>query len=171
MRGRLGAAAHPELAEHAADVVLGRLRRDDQAFGDLAVRQAGDDQVEHLALAHGELVALAAAGTAPAGPELAQERGGLVRVAPGATAFGHRGAGGFTWIIGASDGSVDPVAEWARGVWRDTAPFATGGVYVNALEPDQSVREAFADGVWERLVAIKRRYDPDGVFAGNGIAG
>ena len=28
---------------------------------------------------------------------------------------------------------------------------------------------ALADAVWERLVAIKRRYDPDGVLSGNGI--
>jgi FAD/FMN-containing dehydrogenase len=51
----------------------------------------------------------------------------------------------------------------------DTAPFASGGVYVNALDAGGSVREAYADGIWERLVAVKRRYDPDGVFAANGI--
>ena len=31
------------------------------------------------------------------------------------------------------------------------------------------MRDAYADDVWERLVAVKRRYDPDGVFTGNGI--
>ena len=38
--------------------------------------------------------------------------------------------------------------------------FATGGVYVNALDADRPVRDAYADDVWERLVAVKRRYDP-----------
>jgi FAD/FMN-containing dehydrogenase len=96
--------------------------------------------------------------------------GAIDRVGPGATAFGHRGARAFTWIIGCSGGEpVGPVADWVRRVWDDTAPFATGGVYVNALDLDRSVRDAYADEIWERLVAVKRRYDPDGVFAGNGI--
>jgi FAD/FMN-containing dehydrogenase len=42
-------------------------------------------------------------------------------------------------------------------------------VYVNALDSGRPVRDAYAAGIWERLVEIKRRYDPDGVFAGNGI--
>jgi FAD/FMN-containing dehydrogenase len=64
---------------------------------------------------------------------------------------------------------VGPTAAWVRRVWEDTAHFAREGVYVNALDSGRSVRDAYADDIWERLVAIKRRYDPDGVFAGNGI--
>ena len=44
VRGRLGAAAHAELGEHAADVVLGGLRRDHEPLGDLGVREPGGDQ-------------------------------------------------------------------------------------------------------------------------------
>ncbi len=96
--------------------------------------------------------------------------GAIDRVAPGATAFGHRGARALTWIIGCSgERPLEPVAEWVRSVWEDTAPFATGGVYVNALNAERSVRDAYANDVWERLVAVKRRYDPDGAFSGNGI--
>jgi FAD/FMN-containing dehydrogenase len=96
--------------------------------------------------------------------------GAIDRVAPGETAFGHRGAHALTWIIGCSgDEPVGPVTDWVRAVWEDTAPFASGGVYVNALDSGRPVRDAYADQVWERLVAVKRRYDPDGVFAGNGI--
>jgi FAD/FMN-containing dehydrogenase len=96
--------------------------------------------------------------------------GAIDRVAPGATAFGHRGAGALTWIIGCSgEEPVGPVTEWVGRVFDDTKPFATGGVYVNALNPERSVRDAYADEIWERLVAVKRRYDPDGVFDGNGI--
>jgi FAD/FMN-containing dehydrogenase len=96
--------------------------------------------------------------------------GAVDRVASGATAFGHRGAGALTWIIGCSgDEPVEPVTEWVRRVFEDTAPFATGGVYVNALDRDRPVRDAYADEIWERLVAVKRRYDPDGAFNGNGI--
>jgi FAD/FMN-containing dehydrogenase len=56
-----------------------------------------------------------------------------------------------------------------RRVWDATRPFATDGVYVNALDRDTPVKQAYADDVWERLVEIKRRYDPDGILAGNGI--
>ncbi len=96
--------------------------------------------------------------------------GAIDRVAPGETAFGHRGAKALTWIIGCSvDPPVDPVRDWVRCLWDETAGFATGGVYVNALDPDRSVRDAYAADVWDRLVAVKRRYDPDGCFSGNGI--
>ena len=96
--------------------------------------------------------------------------GAVDRTPAGETAFGHRGARAFTWIIGCSgDEPVDEVAGWVRSVWDATEPFATGGVYVNALNAERSVRDAYADDIWERLVAVKRRYDPDGVFGGNGI--
>jgi len=96
--------------------------------------------------------------------------GAVDRAAPGDTAFGHRGARAFTWIIGCSgDEPVGAVTGWVRDVWDQTEPFATGGVYVNALNSERSVRDAYADEIWERLVDVKRRYDPDGVFDGNGI--
>jgi FAD/FMN-containing dehydrogenase len=96
--------------------------------------------------------------------------GSIDRVAPGETAFGHRGARAFTWIIGCSgDEPVDAARDWVRRVWDDTAPFASGGVYVNALDTGRPVRDAYADEIWERLVQVKRRYDPDGALAGNGI--
>ena len=96
--------------------------------------------------------------------------GALDRVEPGATAFGHRGAVALSWIIGCSgEEPVEPVAGWVREVWEGTAPFATGGAYVNALNAERPVRDAYADEVWERLVAVKRRYDPEGAFHANGI--
>ena len=96
--------------------------------------------------------------------------GAVDRAAPGDTAFGHRGARAFTWIIGCSgDEPVGAVTGWVRDVWDQTEPFATGGVYVNALNSERPVRDAYADEIWERLVDVKRRYDPDRVFDGNGI--
>jgi FAD/FMN-containing dehydrogenase len=98
--------------------------------------------------------------------------GGAIDRAPAdATAFGHRGARALTWIIGASgEAPVEPVTEWVRSVWTDTEPYASAGTYVNALDAGRSVREAYAGDVYDRLVAVKRRYDPERVFAGNGIA-
>jgi FAD/FMN-containing dehydrogenase len=96
--------------------------------------------------------------------------GAIDRVAPGETAFGHRDARAEVWFIGCSgDEPIGAVADWVRGVWDQAAAFATGGTYINALAPERSVRDAYADEIWERLVGVKRRYDPDGVFSGNGI--
>jgi len=43
--------------------------------------------------------------------------------------------------------------------------YSTGGVYVNNLgeEPDQQVRAAYP-GNYERLVALKNKYDPTNFF-------
>ena len=98
--------------------------------------------------------------------------GAIARTEPSQTAFSHRSARALTWFIGCSGTEpLDPVRDWVRGVWEDTARFSTGGVYVNALDAGRSVRDAYAGEVWDRLVAIKRRYDPDGAFRGNGIVG
>ena len=96
--------------------------------------------------------------------------GAIDRVAPGATAFGHRCAGAEIWFIGASGREpVGPVREWVRRGFAETAAYATGGTYVNALEADQSIADAYSGEVLSRLVDVKRRYDPDGVFSANGI--
>jgi FAD/FMN-containing dehydrogenase len=96
--------------------------------------------------------------------------GAVDRVASGDTAFGHRDARAFTWLIGCSaEGPLAPARGWVRQMFDATAPFATGGVYVNALDEGRSVRDAYADDIWERLVAVKRRYDPEGVFDAHGI--
>jgi FAD/FMN-containing dehydrogenase len=96
--------------------------------------------------------------------------GAIERVPSGATAFGHRSARALTWIIGCSGQQpVGAAADWVRRVWEHTAPFATGGVYINALNAERSVRDAYSDEIWGRLVAVKRRYDPDGVFEAHGI--
>jgi FAD/FMN-containing dehydrogenase len=96
--------------------------------------------------------------------------GAVARVPQGATAFGHRSAPATAWVIGCSgDEPIEPTADWVRRTWEATRPFATDGVYVNALDLDRSVEEAYAAEVWERLVEVKRRYDPEGVLAGNGI--
>jgi FAD/FMN-containing dehydrogenase len=97
--------------------------------------------------------------------------GAIGRVAPGETAFGHRGARALTWVIGCSgDEPIEPARDWVSETWERTADFAAAGVYVNALEAGRSARDAYGAEIWPRLVEVKRRYDPDGVFPGNGIA-
>jgi FAD/FMN-containing dehydrogenase len=96
--------------------------------------------------------------------------GAVDDVAPGETAFGNRGARALTWLIGCSgEDPLEPAAAWVRELWEATAPFASEGVYVNALEAGRPARDAYAEEVWTRLLEVKRRYDPERVFAGNGI--
>jgi FAD/FMN-containing dehydrogenase len=87
-----------------------------------------------------------------------------------ATAFAHRDKPILLTIInGWSD-----VAESARHVawtetfWQAMRP-STSGAYVNFLAQDgpERIREAYPGATYERLVAIKRRYDPTNFFRGN----
>jgi FAD/FMN-containing dehydrogenase len=48
-------------------------------------------------------------------------------------------------------------------------PFRTGGIYLN-FTPDtgeEIVRAGYSPDKWERLVAVKQKYDPDNVFRFN----
>jgi FAD/FMN-containing dehydrogenase len=57
---------------------------------------------------------------------------------------------------------------WAREFFNVTAPFATGGVYVNFLTADETARVTAAYGTnYGRLAAIKKTYDPDNLFRVN----
>ncbi len=57
---------------------------------------------------------------------------------------------------------------WARDMGAALKPYTTGGVYLNFIgdEGADRVRAAFGDS-YDRLAAIKRRYDPDNFFRGN----
>ncbi|WP_332674803.1 BBE domain-containing protein [Aromatoleum sp.] len=55
--------------------------------------------------------------------------------------------------------------RWARDLFRASAPYASGGAYVNFMTEDEGERVAAAYGEnYERLREIKRRYDPQNVF-------
>jgi hypothetical protein len=93
--------------------------------------------------------------------------GAASRVAPDATAFRHR-AFPFAPIIVSQ--WLDPAdtgknVGWARDCFEALHPFAGGGVYVNDLsESDQDrVPSAYGDN-YQRLAALKKKYDPDNFF-------
>jgi FAD binding domain/Berberine and berberine like len=56
--------------------------------------------------------------------------------------------------------------RWARELSRDLAPNTTAGVYLNFTsdEGDERVREMYGPERYDRLVALKDRYDPRNVF-------
>ncbi|MGH7230342.1 MAG: FAD-binding oxidoreductase [Nitrospiraceae bacterium] len=92
------------------------------------------------------------------------------RVSPAATAYSHRDAK-FVMNVHARWENADqdkPCVAWAREFFKASAPYATGGVYVNFLTQDESDRVAAAYGVnYERLIQVKTTYDPDNLFRMN----
>lgn len=92
------------------------------------------------------------------------------RVAPDATAYVHRDAKFILnvharWEKSAQDKRC---ISWAREFFEASAPFATGGVYVNFLTQDEMDRVAAAYGPhYDRLVAVKNKYDPNNLFRMN----
>ena len=100
---------------------------------------------------------------------LEQFGGAYRRVGADETAFVHRDWD-YNFLIIArwtDPAEADRNIQWARGVWQAVQPFASGGVYVNYLEPGQEgadrVRAAYGP-VYDRLVALKNRYDPSNFF-------
>lgn len=101
---------------------------------------------------------------------VAQLGGAMGRVKPGATAFVGRDANYIMNVHGRwSDAREDErVRAWARQVFQDAAPHATGGGYVNFLTDDEADRVAATYGAnLARLQAVKQRYDPDNLFRMN----
>lgn len=124
-------------------------------------------------LSDGAIDGLVAAFASVPGPRshviLTQMGGAVSRVAQTATAFAQRDAAWLAWVIGIWDTTEtgEPTIDWARRLRRALAPFATGGTYVNALEPEAAATgrvEASYGPNWTRLVELKRRYDPDNTF-------
>jgi len=57
---------------------------------------------------------------------------------------------------------------WARAFFEQAAPFSLGSVYVNFMTQEEASRVADAYGPnFERLVAVKSRYDPQNLFRHN----
>jgi FAD/FMN-containing dehydrogenase len=93
--------------------------------------------------------------------------GAPARVDPAATAFGLRGAQwDFSIISQWTDPSLaDEQVRWTRSFWSEVEPFATGGVYVNHIAGDEPGRVHAAFGAnYDRLLAVKRQYDPNNLF-------
>ena len=75
-------------------------------------------------------------------------------------------------MAGWQDAALDEEQiEWARDTAAAIEPWSfSGGGYVNYMqadEPIERVRAAFGAEAFERLQALKRRYDPDNVLRRN----
>ena len=93
--------------------------------------------------------------------------GAMARVPAEATAFAHRHSRIMVNLAAFYDGPADKARRQA---WVDdfAADLRQGdpGSYVNFLadEGPEAVRRAYPGPTWDRLVEVKRRYDPDNLF-------
>jgi FAD/FMN-containing dehydrogenase len=93
--------------------------------------------------------------------------GAVARIAGNDTAFNGRGVG-HTFNIGAATATADGFdqeREWVRNFWSALEPHHTS-VYVNFLmdEGEERVRQAYGAQKYDRLKALKRKYDPENLF-------
>ncbi len=89
------------------------------------------------------------------------------RVQPDAMAYSQRDAKFFLNVHGRWDSAAEdrPVMSWAREFFQAAAPYASGGVYVNFLTQEETDRIRAAYGPnYDRLVAVKNKYDPKNLF-------
>jgi FAD/FMN-containing dehydrogenase len=97
--------------------------------------------------------------------------GAVARVPSGETAFPHRDT---PFLLNIAARWTDPKENhlhigWARNLHEAMSPFATGGVYVNFLgeEGYDRIRAAYGELTYQRLVDLKRSYDPTNLFRVN----
>ncbi len=65
--------------------------------------------------------------------------------------------------------NAEPFPQWVRDAWARVRPFSTGGNYVNLQTADESeerIRAAYGAN-FDRLVEVKKKYDPDNLFRAN----
>lgn len=96
--------------------------------------------------------------------------GACHEVGADATAFGHRDANFSMVILAASEDPANDTEhkKWVRDYSDAVAPYSEPGGYINFMDDDDGarVRDNFG-GNYDRLLEIKRCYDPDNLFRNN----
>ena len=109
--------------------------------------------------------------TSPLSALLIEQFGGAVaRVPANETAFAQRDAMFNLAIVSRWTDAATAAThtDWARQTSAAIRPFASGGVYVNYLGEEGADRIKAAYGPkYEKLVAVKRKYDPNNLFRVN----
>ncbi|HWB85942.1 MAG TPA: FAD-binding oxidoreductase [Bryobacteraceae bacterium] len=96
--------------------------------------------------------------------------GKVNRVGESDTAFSHRDAVWSGVIVGVDPDPAnrDRITDWARGYYEALHPFSAGGAYLNFMmeEGEDRIRATYR-GNYDRLAAIKAKYDPGNFFRVN----
>jgi len=98
---------------------------------------------------------------------IAHMGGATNRIAPDATAYRHRDTEFLMNVHGRWEEAAEDERSvaWCRSLFDATAPFATGGVYVNFMTEEEDARVPEAYGAsYDRLVELKQKYDPTNLF-------
>jgi FAD/FMN-containing dehydrogenase len=95
--------------------------------------------------------------------------GAVRRIGEDETAVSHRDASYNAIIVGmwAEPAEDERTIGWVRQLWEALRPFSSGGVYVNYQMGDEGedrLRAAYGTEKYERLVALKNKYDPTNLF-------
>jgi FAD binding domain-containing protein/berberine-like enzyme len=93
--------------------------------------------------------------------------GAAQRVAPDATAFAYRDAKFATVIAGMWPDPADNEknTKWVKDYYKALEPHSSKGGYINFMaDDDQSRIKENYRGNYDRLVAVKRQYDPTNLF-------
>ena len=96
--------------------------------------------------------------------------GAAQRIAPDATAYRHRDAFWSQVIVGVDPdpANAELLRDWTVEYYDALHPHSTGAAYVNFMmdEGHDRIRATYGEN-YERLSAVKRRYDPDNLFRVN----
>jgi FAD/FMN-containing dehydrogenase len=125
------------------------------------VRELSDEAIEHN-LEHATRMP-----TMLSGMHLYPIDGAAHRVSPSDTAFAYRDARWTQVMVGVDPDPANRAAlrQWTVDYWNAVHPYSAGGAYVNFLMDEGGERvEATYRGNYDRLAAIKARYDPENVF-------
>jgi FAD/FMN-containing dehydrogenase len=89
------------------------------------------------------------------------------KVGKGATAWSYRDAVWSQVIVGVDPDPAnrDKIVDWARKYWNALHPFGAGGGYINFMmeEGEASIRATYREN-YDRLAAVKAKYDPENFF-------
>jgi FAD/FMN-containing dehydrogenase len=130
------------------------------------VRELPDELLDEL------LRRMVAVGRPPGQLLIESLHGAPKDVEPSTAAVGFRAAAFNVSVMAAwLDSALDErQIEWARETAAAIEPWAVSGGYINYMqadEPIERVRAAFGDQAFERLQALKARYDPNNVLRRN----
>ncbi len=93
--------------------------------------------------------------------------GAANEVGPTETAFSYRDAKWSMVIVGVDPdpANADSIKSWAVNYWDALHPYSAGGAYVNFMmeEGQDRIQATYRDN-YDRLVEIKRKYDPNNLF-------
>ena len=96
--------------------------------------------------------------------------GAMNRVDPAETALGERSA---PYLYSLDTSWTDPADNesaiaWTRSAWAEMNPFSRGGAYLNfpgqGEEGEALLRASYGSANYDRLVALKTKYDPANLF-------